>query len=77
VDRPTYLVVDPCNAKGHGSGKHIVALDSVGAGFDEVVLLAQGSSARQTQLSDKKAVDAVIVGIVDTVEEARKVTYRK
>ncbi|MFP4638177.1 MAG: EutN/CcmL family microcompartment protein [Spirochaetaceae bacterium] len=77
VDRPTYLIVDPCDTQGQGSGKHLVALDTVGAGFEEIVLVAQGSSARQTARSDKKAVDAVIVGVVDTVEEARKVTYRK
>jgi microcompartment protein CcmK/EutM len=77
IDRPTYLIVDPCDAAGRGSGKHLVALDTVGAGFDEIVLVAQGSSARQTTASDKKAVDAVIVGIVDIVEEASRVTYRK
>ena len=77
IDRPTYLVVEPCDVHGVGGGKHVVALDTVGAGFDEIVLVAQGSSARQTAPTDKKAVDAVIVGIVDLVEEARKVTYRK
>lgn len=77
IDRPTYLIVDPCDAAGRGSGTHLVALDTVGAGFDEIVLVAQGSSARQTAASDKKAVDAVIVGIVDIVEEASRVTYRK
>ena len=78
VDRPTYLIVDPCDTSGRGGGeKQLVALDTVGAGFDEVVLVAQGSSARQTQVSDKKAVDAVVVGIVDLVDEASQVTYRK
>ena len=78
VDRPTYLIVDPCDTSGRGSGKkQLVAVDTVGAGFDEVVLVAQGSSARQTSVSDKKAVDAVVVGIVDKVDEAAKVTYRK
>lgn len=77
IDRPTYLVVDPCDPHGRGSGKHLVALDTVGAGFDEIVLLAQGSSARQTAASDKTAVDAVIVGIVDRVDHASEVTYRK
>ncbi|NBF39817.1 MAG: ethanolamine utilization protein EutN [Spirochaetes bacterium] len=78
VDRPTYLIVDPCDTGGRPSGKkQLVALDTVGAGFDEIVLISQGSSARQTQASDKKAVDAVVVGIVDMVDEASQVTYRK
>jgi microcompartment protein CcmK/EutM len=77
IDRPTYLIVDPCDTAGRGAGKHLVALDTVGAGIHEIVLVAQGSSARQTAASDKKAVDAVIVGIVDIVEEASRVTYRK
>ncbi len=78
VDRPTYLIVDPCDTRGRGGGtQQLVAVDTVGAGFGEVVLIAQGSSARQTKPSDKKAVDAVVVGIVDKVDEAAEVTYRK
>lgn len=45
----------------------VVAVDTVGAGFNEVVLVVSGSSARQTSKTDKKPVDAAIVGIVDTV----------
>jgi microcompartment protein CcmK/EutM len=50
------------------TGNYVVAADAVGAGADEIVLLAQGSSARMTEASRDKPVDAVIVGIVDTVE---------
>ncbi len=46
----------------------VVAVDSVGAGVGEVVLVAQGSSARQTDLTRNKPVDAVIVAIVDTLD---------
>ncbi|MFW5973362.1 MAG: EutN/CcmL family microcompartment protein [Bacteroidota bacterium] len=46
----------------------VVAVDSVGAGVDEVVLVAQGSSARQTELTNKKPVDAVIIAIVDKLD---------
>ncbi len=46
----------------------IVAVDSVGAGVGEVVLLAQGSSARQTVLTKNKPVDAVIMAIVDKLD---------
>ncbi len=48
--------------------RFIVAVDSVGAGVGETVLFAQGSSARQTDLTRDKPVDAVIVAIVDKLD---------
>ena len=59
------------------SGAFVVAADAVGAGADEIVLLAQGSSARMTEVSREKPVDAVIVGIVDAVEMDGKDVYLK
>jgi microcompartment protein CcmK/EutM len=50
------------------SGSSIVAVDSVGAGEGECVLFTQGSSARLTPGTKEAPVDAVIVGIVDTIE---------
>jgi microcompartment protein CcmK/EutM len=50
------------------SGSTVVAVDSVGAGQDELVMFTQGSSARLTDKTKDLPVDAVIVGIVDTVE---------
>jgi ethanolamine utilization protein EutN len=50
------------------SGSSIVAVDSVGAGRGELVLFTQGSSARLTPATREAPVDAVIVGIVDSVE---------
>ncbi len=52
------------------SGSSIVAVDSVGAGEGELVLFTQGSSARLTEATRETPVDAVIIGIVDTVEVA-------
>ena len=46
----------------------VVAVDSVGAGIGETVLFAQGSSARQTELTRNKPVDAVITAIVDKID---------
>ena len=46
----------------------VVAVDSVGAGVGETVLVAQGSSARQTELTRNKPVDAVISAIVDKLD---------
>ena len=49
------------------TGKSVVAVDTVGAGIDEIVLYASGSSARQTLLTDGKPVDAAIMAIVDAL----------
>ena len=57
--------VDP---EGKPTGTITVAVDSVGAGEGEIVLTAAGSSARQTQMTKEKPVDAVIMAIVDQVE---------
>jgi len=46
----------------------VVAVDSVGAGVGEIVLAAQGSSARQTNITKNKPVDAVIMAIVDKLD---------
>jgi ethanolamine utilization protein EutN len=50
------------------SGSSVVAVDGVGAGVGECVLFTQGSSARLTPATKDAPVDAVIVGIVDTIE---------
>ncbi|MEE8147144.1 MAG: EutN/CcmL family microcompartment protein [Longimicrobiales bacterium] len=50
------------------SGSSVVAVDSVGAGNGELVMFTQGSSARLTSGTKDAPVDAVIIGIVDTVE---------
>jgi len=47
---------------------HTVAVDSVGAGVGEVVLLVAGSSARLTESTDGTPVDTVVMAIVDKVE---------
>lgn len=49
------------------TGRTFVAVDTVGAGEGEYVLITQGSSARLTPETKNLPIDAVIVGIVDTV----------
>ncbi len=53
----------------------IVAVDSVGAGEGELVLFCQGSSARLAPNLKSAPVDAVIIGIVDTVDVLGKKIY--
>lgn len=72
-----YLLVRVSNHRGVERDSHIVALDLVGAGTGELVIVAQGSSSRQTETTYQKPIDAVIAGIVDLVEEKGKVVFRK
>ncbi len=71
------MVVRPLTIDGEESSGYVVAVDAVGSGVGEVVLYASGSSARQTVLTDKRPVDAVIMAIVDTWEVDGQVRYRK
>ena len=50
---------------GQDTDKFIIAVDSVGAGIGETVLLTTGSSARLALQNTNAPVDAVVVGIVD------------
>jgi microcompartment protein CcmK/EutM len=59
------------------TGAIVVAIDSVGAGVGEVVLVAAGSSARQTKVTEGKPVDTVIMAIVDILEINGKEIYVK
>jgi microcompartment protein CcmK/EutM len=71
------LVVKPLDEEGRETGNALVAADAVGAGPDEVVLIAAGSSARQTEVTDKRPVDAVVMAIVDTWNVGDAVKYKK
>lgn len=70
-------IVKFINTDGSFTGGLVVAVDSVGAGVGEVVLVAAGSSARQTQITKDKPVDTVIMAIVDELEIAGKHVYIK
>ncbi len=62
------LVVKPVSPEGADEAGYIVAVDSVGAGAGETVLIVSGSSARNAAECKDRPVDAAIVGIVDTVK---------
>ncbi len=53
----------------------IVAVDGLGAGVGELVMFCQGSSARLAPNLKDAPVDAVIIGIVDTVDVLGKQVY--
>lgn len=69
--------VDEKTGNLSGTGRSIVAVDSLGAGDDELVLVTQGSSARMTETTGSAPVDAVVVGIIDTVGLHGKTVFSK
>ena len=71
------LVVTLLKPDNSPTGTQIVALDTVGAGVGEVVLVVRGSSARQASKMSQVPTDATIVAIVDSVVYQGKVTYEK
>ncbi len=71
------LLVRPLDEEGREVGNPLVAADAVGAGPEEVVLTASGSSARQTAATDKRPVNAVVMAIVDSWEVGGVTKYKK
>ena len=57
--------------------QYVVAVDSVGAGTEDMVLYAAGSSARQTTQTDGKPCDAVIMAIIDSWDLGGANVYEK
>ena len=66
--------IDPVTFAG---GSYVVANDAVGAGVDEIVLYASGSSARQTVMTKDRPSDAVVMAIVDSWAIGGEQQYEK
>ena len=77
------LVVEPyrLDAKTRKSlattGRTFIAVDSLGAGEGDFVLLTQGSSARLTPETKNMPIDAVVIGIVDSVHIDDGCVYKR
>ncbi|MGD0945344.1 MAG: EutN/CcmL family microcompartment protein [Acidimicrobiales bacterium] len=71
------LVVRHLDVENNDLATFVVAADAVGAGVGEVVLVATGSSARQTEATRDRPCDAVIMAIVDTWEVGGQEKFRK
>ncbi len=78
------LVIEPLNVKYDdaqqpaslgNTGRAIVAIDVVGCGEGQLVLVVQGSSARMTEQTKNLPADAVVIGIVDSATFAGKTFY--
>lgn len=59
------------------TGRTFVAVDTLGAGVGDFVLLTQGSSARMTPETKNMPIDAVVIGIVDTVHIDQGCVYSR
>jgi len=72
-----FLVVRHLDVENTDLPSFVVAADAVGAGVGEVVLVATGSSARQTDATRDRPCDAVVMAIVDTWEVGGEEKFHK
>jgi ethanolamine utilization protein EutN len=71
------LLVSPADVKGNVTGEPFLAVDLVGAGEGELVIVSQGSSARVATGQSSSPADAAIVGILDSLQFEGVVEFRK
>ena len=76
------LVVEPMRVDEKAktlapTGRCFVAVDSLDAGTDDLVLVTQGSSARMTDGTGDAPVDCVVIGIIDSINLPQGTVYRK
>ncbi|MBQ7679654.1 MAG: EutN/CcmL family microcompartment protein [Butyrivibrio sp.] len=66
-----FMIVRPLETMSAGTQQEFVAIDIIGAGVGEKVLVARGSAARIGCDCPDAPVDAAIVGIIDEGQEVR------
>jgi microcompartment protein CcmK/EutM len=71
------LIVNLVNIDTTPTKNHVVAVDTVGAGVGEMVILVRGSSARQAKNMETVPTDTSIIGIIDTLEVEGKEVFKK
>lgn len=76
------LLVEAMTIKGEpaslqNTGRIVIAVDTVGAGEGELVIITQGSSARLTDSTSNVPTDAVVVGIIDAIQSAGSELFNK
>jgi len=77
LDGLKFMLVKHVDPEGEETGGQVVAVDAVGRRPGELVLIATGSSARQTVATKDRPCDAVIMAIVDSWEIGGTEKYRK
>lgn len=68
-----FLIVRHLNLDYSEKEQFMIAVDSVQAGVGDIVLVATGSSARQTSITKNKSIDAVAMAVVDKLDIEKKV----
>ena len=69
VEGKKLLLAERLDASGRPTGGYVIAMDAIGAGFGEIVLiLDEGNGARQILDDPDAPVRSIVVGIVDSVE---------
>lgn len=72
------LIIKPIDIETwEEKGNLLVAIDAVGAGEGEVVMVVSGSSSRQTKMTENKPTDLTIAAIIDTVDVGGKRIFEK
>ena len=71
------LIVRDADTTGKEKGEPYIAVDTVSAGSGDLVMVTNGSSARYTGQTADVPIDAVIVGVIDSLELSGQVSYRK
>ncbi len=71
------LLVQQLSHNNTPLNNYLVAVDVVQAGTGDVVLYSEGSSCRQTQPTDKRPIDGIVMAVVDTWEVGGKEIYNK
>ena len=71
------LLVSDADQTGNVISKPYIAQDVVGVGPDELVIVVEGSSARVAAWDNNSPVDAVIVGILDSLQFDGETTFKK
>ncbi len=77
MDGLKFLVLQNVDIEGKATGGFVIAADVVDAGVGEMVLYASGSSARQTEQTNNRPCDAVVMAIVDNWETGGNFKYKK
>jgi microcompartment protein CcmK/EutM len=72
-----FLLVQVHDQNNKPKDQYVVAVDAVGAGHEDMVLYASGSSALQTSITDGKPCDAVIMAVVDSWDLGGNNIYEK
>jgi len=77
LDGLKLLIGKEINLDGSVTETYHVAVDTVGVGPGEVVVVCRGSSARMTEITDGKPVDTSIIAVVDEIEVNGNIVWRK